>query len=146
MSCDHNLEKVWQWLTSVTADAEMPSWPNALSKTAEDFLISGILPQKLFKSHGGCCFWSLIECAEDSFYAIYLVNLPTNESHKVLNQENRGQRPRLIRGHVCCLALLSNGSVNLAVDGNRVALWIIGFVAGKFISVVQWCNSKPRLR
>ena len=89
-------------------------------------------------------FLNSYRCA-DSFYAIYPVNLPTNESHKVLNQENSGQRPRLIRGHVSCLARFSNGSVNLAVDCNRLALWIIGFVAGKLISVVQWWNSRPRL-
>jgi len=37
----------------------------------------------------------------------------------VLNHENRGQRPHIIRGHVSCLARFSNGSINLAVDSNN---------------------------
>jgi len=69
----------------------------------------------------GCCFIVLTEYA-DLIYALYLLKLPTDKSHKVLNRENvEAKVCEESRGHVISLVLFSNESVNLAVY-NRLAL------------------------
>ena len=56
----------------------LPSWPSALSATTRRrYLLSGVLPRKLWKCHGGFCVWVLPECA-DLFYTLYFLNSPTN--------------------------------------------------------------------
>jgi len=39
---------------------------------------------------GSYCFVVLPEC-ENLFYTLHLLNFPTNESHKLLNQRNIGE-------------------------------------------------------
>jgi hypothetical protein len=51
------------------------------------YLLSGVLHQKLLRSHGKCCFLVLLEFM-DLFYTLYFINFPTNKSHKVLNHGN----------------------------------------------------------
>jgi len=54
----------------------LPSWPNALSTTPRRrYLLSGVLPRKLLKCHGGCCVWVLPECA-DLFFKLLFLTLP----------------------------------------------------------------------
>jgi len=45
--------------------------------------LSGFLQRKLLKSRGGCCVVVIRECGDLS-YTIYLLNFPTNISHKSL--------------------------------------------------------------
>jgi len=120
----------------------LPSWPNVIRRPTNPegvvyFLeFSGnrwTLVADLFLSPSKVC-WFLL-------YTSYF-KLRTDGSHTTLNQGNVGAKDGAELGrHVSSFALFSNGYVNLAAGDNRLALWIIGFVACECIFVLQWRHS-----